>query len=1270
MKRWLTILFIGISCYSFSQRDTTYIADSAHVYTAGGNEYNIFISTTGDVNIFERNTIVSNSTGGTFFLIGRDNPNDGDTAQYDGSWIRGCYQESSTDGVHGFMDGYSTIGFKHNKSLGLALTHVSEGVVTTVHGLTTPTMYNIYKFGSVYGLTVEGQTGKQIYNNTFVSSEHMVGYALHFYYNNEAPGNPWTTNTEFKNNIVYIGPGADSVVMFLGEGSKDTFDSDYNLYWSEASVNNEPYFYVQGNTPSIVSWSQWQALGYDTHSVVANPNFIDTIDFVPTARLDYGTDLGDFYDVGLSPAYEFIAGTYPDTIAQNGDWQVGAVILPAEADYYVAPWGNDSDAGTFTEPWLTPQKAFETANAGDIVYFRGGTYSPTTYESGADVYLYDPDGGRGNNGTAENRIYYMNYPGETPIIDFSGCTPPGDYNTGIYLDEVHYVGFYGLTLENLATGGVSGPNVNVIEAYACSNIHYERLVIRNNAGAAIRSFSGIGDDIGIYTDTTRVVNCDAFNNVDYGHNYADGFKFDQDMGAYLYFYGNRAIFNSDDGFDVSGSALRVFVNNWSFGNGWYAGGNGNGFKTGALRDTVPYSTLIFVGNLAAFNRDLNEDGGCGFGTPDFVVSDTSYRRSNARYYNNTSYRNDIGFLEFANALYPFRNSVYRNNIAYNSRYEQDGMDINVQILTYPYPESHNTWDRVSGGYSFVETDSVTVTDADFVLTDSTLAVAELMAARNPDGSLPDITFMKLAPTSDLIDAGTTYGYDEIADVPGVPDLSYFGASLDIGYAEFGEEVTIYNPYDGVDFSDSVKSNLHMHTKESDGDQSVAERLLGGIPGMADGYTDRNYRILAIADHDSYEANPYLGQFSGPGSTFPWHRYTGLTSYTPTTTYIWATDTSSIYYADIGSSGTFAIRANELTGCQEENNYYTHINSYFSNIGYSDCPSGGFDRYLQDIADSSGMAVINHPGRHAAGTELYLDYIRDYYGILIGMEIHNAGDYRPVQNPRVLWDSINTVLPPDSLFWGFSNTDLHQGAYTDDPWKNYNIHFIDTLTESAFRTNLSNGAFTAHYAGQFDDFGGNDAYPTASLTGVDISNNVITLTTANADSVRWFGNYSDTLTTGTSIDVTLYYETNNFVRAELYRGGYITYTQPFGIELLAEEESQIYSTATDILTFTLPEQTGPATINATNHTVLIEVEYGSNISALVPTIGLSAGATIAPAAGVARDFHDNVTYTVTAEDGVTEQVWTVTVTEDAAPAEYIDVKLGDRWVIHNGIKVKW
>jgi len=97
-----------------------------------------------------------------------------------------------------------------------------------------------------------------------------------------------------------------------------------------------------------------------------------------------------------------------------------------------------------------------------------------------------------------------------------------------------------------------------------------------------------------------------------------------------------------------------------------------------------------------------------------------------------------------------------------------------------------------------------------------------------------------------------------------------------------------------------------------------------------------------------------------------------------------------------------------------------------------------------------------------------------------------------------------------------------------------------------------------------------------------------------------------------------------------------------------------STETDILTFSLSEQSADATINTTDHTVSIEVVAGTDVTALVPTITLSEGATINPASGVAQDFTAPVVYTVTAEDGTTNQAWTVTVTVAALPSSEAEI----------------
>ncbi len=91
-----------------------------------------------------------------------------------------------------------------------------------------------------------------------------------------------------------------------------------------------------------------------------------------------------------------------------------------------------------------------------------------------------------------------------------------------------------------------------------------------------------------------------------------------------------------------------------------------------------------------------------------------------------------------------------------------------------------------------------------------------------------------------------------------------------------------------------------------------------------------------------------------------------------------------------------------------------------------------------------------------------------------------------------------------------------------------------------------------------------------------------------------------------------------------------------------------SSQAEILAFTFTQQTGAATINSSASTVAVEVAYGTALTSLTPTIGISAGATINPASGVARNFSSPLTYTVTAENGTTTKVWTVTATVAAPP----------------------
>ncbi|MEQ6120772.1 cadherin domain-containing protein [Reichenbachiella sp. MALMAid0571] len=88
-------------------------------------------------------------------------------------------------------------------------------------------------------------------------------------------------------------------------------------------------------------------------------------------------------------------------------------------------------------------------------------------------------------------------------------------------------------------------------------------------------------------------------------------------------------------------------------------------------------------------------------------------------------------------------------------------------------------------------------------------------------------------------------------------------------------------------------------------------------------------------------------------------------------------------------------------------------------------------------------------------------------------------------------------------------------------------------------------------------------------------------------------------------------------------------------------SKAPSTANDIVTFSVVGQIGESVIDEINHTIILTVSSSANISNLTPELSLSDLSTVSPVSGVARDFSSAVVYTVTAENGDTQD-WTVTV----------------------------
>ena len=465
-------------------------------------------------------------------------------------------------------------------------------------------------------------------------------------------------------------------------------------------------------------------------------------------------------------------------------------ITASAKTYYVAPTGgSDSNAGTtINAPWATWQKAFETAQAGDTVYFRGGIWYPTNVIPNTNtVVLHSPTQApvKGHNGTKENPICFFNYPNEIPILDCSGVSIAGrNFNTGVSFSYSHFIHVRGLQVKNVLQP-TNGELACGMGADVCSHMTFENIVVSNIGGRGMTywGIAGHPDFPNFPTDTSRYINCDVYNCVDLlsevPGNGSDGWKLDNEAGGYLEFYGCRAWNCGDDGFDISGPGITIFDHCWSFSHRLEGALDGNGFKYGANRGSGAYvdekGQLVLgtpVSGVRKIVRNCIAANNAGFGLYDLGYD--PYYPNNSRVYNNSIYHNGIGIQIATNPTYSGVNpNQYYNNIIYGTE-EKDagGRPYNLSVDDI-YLESNNTWKyadaSIIGSLPWWQPNNeITVTDDDFI----SLNWSELSNPRKSDGSLPDITFMKLAPGSDLIDNGVDVG------------LPYYGSVPDLGYSEY------------------------------------------------------------------------------------------------------------------------------------------------------------------------------------------------------------------------------------------------------------------------------------------------------------------------------------------------------------------------------------------------------------------------------------------------------------------------------------------------------
>jgi hypothetical protein len=427
-------------------------------------------------------------------------------------------------------------------------------------------------------------------------------------------------------------------------------------------------------------------------------------------------------------------------------WALAAFVVLAPrsvlaAEYYVAPNGSDSAAGTLAAPFATLQKGHDVAAAGDTVWIRGGTYAIVTPRtSGAGITLT-------KSGTSDtNRIKYWAYPGEVPVFDFARMTISTTGYTSGFSVTGSYLHIKGLEIKNVPMNtrsnsgmGASGSN----DIFELLNFHHN-----NGTGLFLRDNGG-----------NLILNCDSHDNYDptssqgAGQN-ADGFGVHyQETGPSNVIRGCRAWWNSDDGYDFISQEVPVIIeSSWAMGSGYIdsgtgTGSNGNGFKIGSSKTGIRHvvRNCLAWGNRASGFYANHSAGGNDW-------------------YNNTAYDNGTQFNMLASTWDADGNRTdgvtltgdkvhrMRNNVGFpNDNTNMNGVD-----------NTFNTWNL---NIVPANSDFVSVMDAGF------------MGQRQPDGSLPTLDFMKLRAGGRLIDKGTNVG---LAFAGSAPDLGCYEAGLAIG----------------------------------------------------------------------------------------------------------------------------------------------------------------------------------------------------------------------------------------------------------------------------------------------------------------------------------------------------------------------------------------------------------------------------------------------------------------------------------------------------------
>ena len=455
------------------------------------------------------------------------------------------------------------------------------------------------------------------------------------------------------------------------------------------------------------------------------------------------------------------------------------------ATYYISPAGDDATGdGSFENPWYNIGKAVSVAQAGDVIYCRGGRYMISARGTDGKLTVRMTQ-----SGTAAAPIVISAYENEAPIFDFEQQLLDCNRNKanvgdrGMLITGDYWI-LFGLHIMHAADNGIK------LEG---SHNLIERCEFSYNLDTGIQlgfghNFSdagfGVSSNDGSHCAYNDIVDCDSHHNCDYDSNYgsdADGFACKMHNGIGNRFIRCRAWRNSDDAWDLYETDYDVVLAEcwaWESGNAtdhqwvrqYFDGsasfsGNGNGIKLGGNGTGGSSKGIHYAYRCIAFGCDIS---------------------SSVKGFDCNSHKGGhvlIGCLAFDNSYdYMFEsggsqaNTYYYNNVCFGRQEISVGTD-NYNALGTAHSKLAWTNNLVT---SFSRSDYVSLSEAD------------ALAPRRGDGSMPS-RFGRLLPGSNLIDAG---GVVPSSITPNLAQLEadypflqkpVYGAAPDLGPYELYQE---------------------------------------------------------------------------------------------------------------------------------------------------------------------------------------------------------------------------------------------------------------------------------------------------------------------------------------------------------------------------------------------------------------------------------------------------------------------------------------------------